>query len=332
LRSAFVLAGKEDDYPLHLGIIGPAGTRKTCGHIETLAHKFSEDPVIMEGANSRVKGLSPSFKEKPANIGYLAKVERMGWIDEIGKMVEFEMNKHQVVINNVLGELNFLLEHKKRNVGSGNDNDCEVQANAKFMFVTNPISNKNTIFEHVGLIDPTTMSRIFWWVQDEQEQEFVMKKGIVRVKEFPPTHTQAHQHKNIDDTVIENRKRYIGLGKCWGVISSREEILTLFDTCYSFVSDIDNNKVQEIVDNITMLAKEPMKSSVWKPRAFHHTKLLIDGLCKHRSLFEDYDSNFKADERDYTRAEKILKRMRSFGVESTLLQRDLSEVILIFLT
>jgi len=42
------------------------------GHIETTAFKFAEEPLIVEGGDSRIKGLSPSFKEKPANIGYLA--------------------------------------------------------------------------------------------------------------------------------------------------------------------------------------------------------------------------------------------------------------------
>jgi len=51
----------------------------------------------------------------------------------------------------------------------------------------------------------------------------------------------------------------------------------------------------------TNLAKEPMKSSVWRPRAKHHTTLLIDGLCKHRCLFKDYDDTFMAKEEDYNK-------------------------------
>lgn len=313
LRSAFVLSGKVDDYPLHLGILGPTGTRKTCGHIETLSYKFSEKPLIMEGANSRIKGLSPSFKEKPANIGYLAKANRMGWIDEIGKMVEAEISKHQINVTNVLGELNSLLEHKDRQVGSGNDNEVEIKACAKFIFVTNPVSNKNTIYQHVGLIDPTTMSRMLWWVQDKQEQDFVLKNGVVRIpKELPPTPPQAPQLTKDRRGLIENRKKSIVLKKCWGEyskVSSRDEFLCLFDSCYSFVCDVNDVKVEKLADVVTMLAKEPMKSSVWKPRAYHHVKLLIDGLCKHRCLFEDYDINFTANQTDYERAERILIRM-----------------------
>jgi len=185
LRSAHILSGKKDEWPLHVGVIGPAGTRKSMGYVETIAWKFDEDPSIIEGGNSRIKGLSPSFKEKPANIGYLAKCERMGFIDELGKMIEFESNRHDGQVSNVLGELNFLLDHKKRTVGSGNDNQCVVQASAKFLFVSNPVRKKRYLRDHIGTVDPTTMSRILWWVQDKDEQDFVMsKEGVERIKDI----------------------------------------------------------------------------------------------------------------------------------------------------
>lgn len=306
LKSVFILAGKYDEWPLHLGVIGVTGTKKSMGYVETTAYKFSEDHPICEGGNSRIKTLTPSFKEKPANIGYLAKRERIGFVDELGKMVEFEINKHQTNIDNVLGELNSLLEHKKRIVGSGNDNECEIQATGKFMFVTNPVSNKNTIYEHIGLIDPTTMSRILWWVQDEAEQEFVLgEKGIVRT---PPTPQQAYTSN------INNINKYIdnnSWGDCEGVGGevSRGEFLTLFDSCYNFICNFNEKEIKKLVDMSVQLAKEPMKTSVWKPRAEHQIVLLVDGACKHRCLFKDYDSSFTAKQEDYDLVERILIRM-----------------------
>jgi len=314
LKSAFILSGKTEEWPLHLAIVGPTGTRKTMGHIETTAYKFSEDPLICEGANSRIKGLSPSFKEKPADKGFLANAYKIGFIDEIGKMIEFEMNKHQSNVQNILGELNFLLEHKKRTVNSGNDNSCEVQASAKFMFVTNPVSNKHTIYQHVGIMDPTMMSRIFWWIQDEEEQSFVLgKKGIIKI---PPTPQQAYKTikklgNGIENTKMVKKQGFVkgGLSRCWGKINSREEFLTLFDTCYNFICEVDDEEVEKLVNVSTLLAKEPMKNSVWKPRAAHHIILLIDGLCKHRCLFKDYDSSFTVKKEDYDLAERILIKM-----------------------
>jgi hypothetical protein len=313
LRSAQILSSKVDGYPLHIFYWGPTGTRKSMGIIETTAFKFSEDSLIVEGGNSRIKVLVPSFKEKPANLGYLAKQDRMGWVDELGKMVESEMNKHQSneMSTNILGELNFLLDNKKRMVGSGNDNECEVEATAKFTFVSNPVNGRSTIYDHVGLIDPTTMSRMLQWVQDDDEQSFVLsEKGIVRSS--PHTYTSIDTEKNnIDIGNIEYKRQ--GLYICWGKYVTteinRDEFLTLFDTCNSFLCNVDLDKSQIVCDNVTLIAKEPIKSSIWKPRGLHHVTLLIDGLCKHRCLFKDFDPTFEVKDEDYILANEILDRM-----------------------
>ena len=303
LRSSHLLSSRVDEIPQHLGIMGPAGTRKSMGYIETIAHKFADNPHIIEGANSRIKGLTPSFVAKPANLGYLAQCERMGWIDELGKMVEAESNKHQANTKNILGELNVLLDNKVREVSSGNDNACSVQSTAKFIFVLNPISGKTTIGGHVGLMDPTTMSRILWWVQDEEEQKFVISGG--GIVKSPPTLVQAY----LKPVGIEKKKKktyyWEGVG---GNIDNQDEFLTLFDTCNSFLCVIDDAKVSTLASTITQLAREPMKG-IWKPRAEHHVKLVIDGLVKHRCLFKDYDETFIAKDEDYDWAERILMRM-----------------------
>ena len=328
LRSSFVLGGKEHGYPNHLFIMGKSGTRKTVGHIETISYKFDENPEIVEGGDSRIKGLIPSFKEKPANIGYLAKANRVGFVDEIGKMIEAEAYKHDGATTNILGDLNFIMEHKNRSVSSGNDNSCSVQANAKFIFPTNPVKGKSTIYQHVGLIDPTFMSRTLWWVQDDAETEFVMsEKGI---EQFPPTHTQEHIPKVNNALLIENKENFTPTKNLWGdslcdggiwSIMNRDEFLTIFDTCYSFICEISNEEVKKLVDTTILLAREPMKSSVWKPRATHHIKLLIDGLCKHRCLFKDYDETFVATQEDYDIAERILIRMIK-GWDTNLMPKE----------
>jgi hypothetical protein len=317
LRSAQLLSGEVDDYPLHLGVLGSAGTKKSKGYMETIAYKFDDHPVIIEGATSRIKGLSPSFVSKPANIGYLAKCNRMGFVDEIGKMVNHELQKHQNMTSKVLGEINFLLDHSERRNNSGNDNDVDVKATAKFIFVTNPVIDRTTIYAHVGVIDDTTMSRIFWWVQDENEQKFALSPESITRVSFPPTPAQAQDRINSEKYI----KKYIGLDTLRGKynnniynivytkINNRAEFLTLFDTCNSFISDMDDSEVNKLVSTTTMLAREPMKSSVWLPRAEHHVRLLIDGLVKHRCLFKDYDPLFLAKKEDYDLAECILVRM-----------------------
>ena len=309
LKSAHLLSSKVDGWPLHIGVIGPQGTRKSKGYIETIANKLEESPDIVEGANSRIKGLTPSFKEKPANLGYLANCNRMGWVDELGKMVEIEIGKHTGNNWNVLGEANFLLEHSIRQVSSGNDNTAVVGATAKFTFVMNPISKKKTIYEHIGPIDATTMSRILWWVQSKEEQDFSMgKEGIVRIKENSPLHTHNPPNtisRNFDFIHKNHSWAWLSVG---GKLENRAEFLTLYDSCNSFRCNMCDEKVEELVNYSVLLAKEPMKS-VWKPRAEHHVRLLLDGVCKHRCLFVDYDDCFTAIDIDYETTKAILNKM-----------------------
>ena len=175
LRDAQILSGKRDGYGLHRFEMGPPGTCKSMGELETLDHKFNEFTNILEGGNSRMKMLEPSFKEKPANLGYCAKAERIGYVDEVGKMVEAETNKHQTQIQNILGNLNPMYDNKERLIGSGNDNECRVQATAKFLMVTNPVSGKATIIDHVGLIDPTFLSRNLVWPKSLSRYELYQR-------------------------------------------------------------------------------------------------------------------------------------------------------------
>jgi hypothetical protein len=325
LRSAFILSGKFDGYPLHLAIMGTAGTKKSWGHLSTLDYKFSEVGNVIGGGNTRAKALVPSFKEKPADVGYFAKTERVGFIDEMCKMAEMELNKHQTSIQNLFGEWNDLLDNQKRLVGSGNNNSCEVEATGKFLFATNPISNKPTIYQHIGIIDPTTMSRILWMVQDEAETKFLRSvESVLRISPntspiiFKEPESSPHTYTSIHSIMggIENRKKDKLLKNCWGDCCvcvggnlDRSNFITLFDSCYSFVCEINQIEVQKLVQTTTALAKEPMKTSVWQPRAEHHITLLIDGLVKHRCLFKDYDATFTPKQEDYDLAERILVRM-----------------------
>jgi len=321
LHSAQMLSGKMDGWPLHIGYVGPQGTRKTMGKGETTEAKFGDDKIIIDSGNSRLKGLIASYKGTVANPGYLAKQERIGIVDEIGKMIEAESKKHDALSTNILGELNPILEHKERLSCSGNTDSSTIKPTAKFMFLTNPVSNRATIGSHVGIIDPTTMSRILWWVQDYEEQEFVLgENGILR--HFPQDIDKTIEGEiNPPETltsiynwynVVENRKKYIVLKKSRGkyIVEyiDKDTFLTIFDSCYSFLSNLDYGMAQKLADAITNRAKEPMRG-VWRPRGLHHTVLIIDGLIKHRCLFREHDPTFTAKDEDYDLAERILVRM-----------------------
>jgi hypothetical protein len=314
LRSAHLLSGKHEGYPLHLAVLGKAGTKKSKGFLETISSKF--EVIIQEAGSSRLKALTPSFKETPADIGYIAKCERIAFIDEIGKMIEHESIKSHNPISNLLGELNLLLDHNERIVGSGNSNNVKIKASCKVLIASNPVGSKSNLSNHIGLIDPTTMSRFLWWVQDSDETEFCLSSKSI--EKTPRTHMQEYakggeapreptqaQAKIIS---IENRKKEIVLKMCSGEVLSKDDFITLFDSCYNFCCGIDENEVKRLNKSVISLCPDRFKD-IWKARGEHHITLVIDGLVKTRCLFKDYDPTFTPKQEDYDLAEKILMRM-----------------------
>lgn len=270
LMISFLLSGKYEGYPLHLIVFGPAGTGKTT-ELECMNNIFEEEKSIFEAGNSTLKGLIPSFREKPAKTGYILDCVRIGLIDELFKMIESsETGRDLQYLQNYLNQLNMLLEQKDRTIGSGCDT-IRAKATGKLLFMTNPYRNKKAIYEHIGLIDITTLSRVIPVVQDMEERKLINKKEI-----------KTNKNKRM----------------------SKEEFLTIFDSCQDFLIDYEEEKVKEIYKKTLTLTKESMQE-VWKARGLHHSILLLDGLVKFRCLFEE-NKSFKAKKEDYEDLERLL--------------------------
>lgn len=274
LMLSILLSGKYEGYPLHLIVFGPAGTGKTT-ELECLNNLFQEEKGIFEAGSSTLKGIIPSFRERPAHPGYMLDCIRIGLIDELFKMIEkaevqYQTGRDVQFLMNYLSQLNMLLEHKERTIGSGCDT-IKAKATAKYIFMTNPYKKNRSIYEHIGLMDITTLSRFVPAVQDYEERKLIDKKEI-----------KANKNKRM----------------------SKEEFLTIFDSCQDFLIDYDEEKVKEIYRTTLSLTKEPMRE-VWKARGLHHSVLLLDGLVKFRCLFEE-NHLFKANQKDYDELEKIL--------------------------
>lgn len=298
LRKAQLLSGKYEGYPLHLMKMGPVGTGKTT-EAEVIDYKFKEDQGILEASNSTLKCIVPSFKEKPANLGYICKCNRVAIIDEMMKMVEAALGHDSSRISNYFGQMNMLLEHKDRMVGSGNDNSTKIKATAKVCITTNNVSGKSKIANHLGVIDPTTLSRMIVWVQDYEEIEKIYRKEGVK----SPPHIDYPPKDFSRDKVFSVHTRDGD-----GVGGNFCNFLTIFDSCQKFLVQFDMDRCKKLFDMITNLTKEPMRQ-VWRARGLHHTILILDGLVKHRCIFKDYDSTFEPKEEDYSCLERILVHM-----------------------
>lgn len=299
LRAAQLLSGKYEGYPLHLMKIGPVGTGKTTEE-EALDFKFQETSGILEAGTSRIKVLVPSFKEKPANLGYICNCNRIAIIDELMKMImTISTDSHQN-ISTYLGELNMLLEQKKRFIGSGNDNSTIVKSTAKVCVSTNPLVGKRNISQHIGMIDLTTLSRFLIWVQSDEECKTVWNKENVRK-------SPEHIH-NPDKVFSFNTYNHISYSKDWLCVRGNDDFLTTFDSCQKLLSVYDEKRVEAQYKLACELSKEPMKT-VWKSRGLHHSVLILDGIVKLRCLFKDYDSTLTAIDEDYEKLKKILIAM-----------------------
>jgi hypothetical protein len=309
LRKAQLLSSKYEGYPLHLLKMGPVGTGKTT-EAEVLDFKFRDEQGILEAANSTLKVLVPSFKEKPANLGYIAKCNRIAIIDELMKMVEKDLVRaHDTSrISNYFGQINMLLEQKDRRVGSGNDNSTRIKATSKVCITSNNIDGKDKVSSHLNIIDPTTLSRMLLWVQDREEIEKIYnKEGIKKFR----THRAKPKTASAEAFFYEGFYPISYTSKDWDCVCGEIEIsdfLTIYDSCQQFLVNFDMDRCKKLFDTTTRLAKEPMRQ-VWRARGLHHIILILDGIVKHRCLFIDYDKSYTPKDVDYEDLERIIIHM-----------------------
>lgn len=309
LRISQLLSGKYEGYPLHLMKIGPVGTGKTT-EAETLAWKFNEDEGILEAGNSTFKALVPSFKEKPANLGFIAKCNRVSIIDELMKMVQKSLRDGNGDHNIYFGELNMLLEHKERKIGSGNDNSIKLKNQSKVFITTNPLDKRYNLAQHLNYIDNTTLSRMIIWIQDWEEVNNIYSKNDIKEnKLFVIPNNYTKKSTNTDTYAYNNF--YNNSSICLWTFSKEElsnDFLTIYDSCNDFLIDFDLERLKTIFQKSCNKVKRELKP-VWSSRGLHHTVLIFDGLVKYRCLFEDYDQSFTYKEEDYLLLEKIIERM-----------------------
>ena len=309
LRIAQFLSSKYEGYPLHIMKIGPVGTGKTT-EAEAIDFKFKEELGILEAGTSRMKVLVPSFKEKPANLGYICNCNRVAIVDELMKMVANAMQNQHVDANNYFGELNMLLEHKKRLVGSGNDNSTIVKTTAKVCITTNPLKGKAYLSNHLSVLDNTTLSRMLIWVQDKAEVEKIYQKDGIRPAYTNFSDNSREHMPNPEKAFLHERSFSSSIGvESWDcVLGTYHDFLTIYDSCQAFITKFEIDRVKEVFNKTVNQAKEQMKQ-VWRSRGLHHSILVLDGITKFRCLFKDYDTSFTANDKDYDALERILLHM-----------------------
>ena len=282
---SFLFSAKYDSnpYPLHLLIIGDIGGGKST-LLENLYWKFEENQEITDGSTSTLKSLIPSFKS-PITIkqGDLLLSKRICAVDEFFRIlmrVRIEERENQ------LTTLNPLLEHRKRNFGSGNSS-FKGKMGGKLFAVTNPVRNGSTMDKLCNNIDTSFLSRMLIYYQSPRE---------------------IREVRSTEEETLKKIKTSIPLSK-W---------ISLYDYLQSFKAEFDIKRVSSIFEKHLkgFPADENLENvkGMYTARYKHHLKCLLDGIIKIRCLCENAIS-FKAKEEDYLNLESIwVQMLKNWGI------------------
>jgi len=275
--------GLFNNYPLHLLIIGPQHSGKSL--LLNGAHARSkESRSIFSGSSSTLKHLVPSFKYNPARLGYLAESNRFSYCDEFLRcLVNTKTTKEGSQREEGVAIMNDLLEHQKREAGSGVSR-VNVNMTSRIIATTNPIKNVKCVEDLINLLDASFLSR---WMIYYQTNNHVR---LVRDSKDSDLNTLNYTISNSD---------WIGI----------------IDYLHTFDATYDLNKVGEIKESVMPILSETLKKH-YDARHMHHIECLMDGIIKARCLFER-DMSFNAKAKDYEILDEVWKKLIGSWIDST---------------
>ncbi len=274
---AYLFGGKNDDYPTHLIFKGPNGSGKT-KLLESLSIQIPNQKPgrFIDGANSTVKGLMPSFSTSKTDPGLFVKASRICYVDEFFKVLGRVGFNNGQKNSQGLESFTTMLEHKPALVASGNTEPTEYLASAKAMFVTNPERNLIDLPEIISVIGEPTMARFMFY---EQTQEHV---------DFVETH--------IPD--VMNVKKEDALPK------RNPNIVNIFDYFYNTEVVVPYDKLVVIRNDLKTLIADELQG-MFRNRYYHHIACIIDGVSNTRWLCNE-KSSLEYDDKDFEEAHAIL--------------------------
>lgn len=258
-------------YPMHILQIGPKHSGKSL-MFNSLHAKSKETRSIFSGSSSTLKHLVPSFKYNPARIGYLAESNRFSFCDEFLRcLINTRTTKDGSQREEGVAIMNDLLEHQKRQVGSG-VSSVNVNMTSRIFAATNPIRDIKNVEDLVNNFDESFLSRWIIYYQTEEHVQMIRRSRDSLLQLF-------NFNLEVND--------WVGF----------------LDYLHTFTAKYDMNKVEEIYSLVPDVLTENLKKH-YDARHMHHIECLIDGIVKTRCMLER-DPKFQATEIDY----KILKEI-----------------------
>lgn len=263
--------GLMNNYPMHLIILGDKHSGKSL-LLNGLHARSKETREIFSGSSSTLKSLVPSFKYNPAKLGYLAESNRFSFCDEFLRcLINTRTTKEGSAREEGVAIMNDLLEHQKREAGSG-VSKVKVNMTARVIATTNPIRDIKSVGDLVNALDESFLSRWLIYYQTDEHIQMIRRSRDSSLKEF--------------DFKL-----------------STNDWISFLDYLQTFSSKYDMEIVSEIHGSIPKVLSETLNKH-YDARHLHHIECLIDGIVKTRCFIQG-DESFEANEEDY----KILKEV-----------------------
>ena len=260
-----------NNYPLHLLIIGIKNSGKSL-LLNSLHAKSKETRNIFSGSSSTLKHLVPSFKYNPARLGYLAESNRFSFCDEFLRcLINTRTTKEGSQREEGVAIMNDLLEHQKREAGSGVSR-INVNMTSRIIATTNPIREIKNVDNLINTFDESFLSRWLIYYQTDH-------------------HVQMVRQSNDYDLERYNFKIPVN------------DWISILDYLQTFSAEYDLTKIEEIHQSVPKVLSENLNKH-YDARHRHHIECIMDGIIKTRCFLEK-DMTFKAKDEDY----KVLKNV-----------------------
>jgi hypothetical protein len=257
--------GSFNNYPLHLFWCAEKNSGKSL-MLNCLYARSDENKKIFSGSSSTLKHLIPSFKYNPARMGYLAESNRFSFCDEFLRCVmNVRTNQDGMTRDDSLTLMNDLLEHQKREAGSGVSN-IMVNMTSRIIATTNPVYGTSNVNDLLNRIDESFMSRWLIYYQT-------------------PEHLKMIRDSNDEDL------------ECYDLEIDMNDWLSIVDYLHSFSSKYDFKRLLTIYELVKPILNEGLRKH-YDARHKHHIECLMDGIIKIRCLIEN-DMSFSARDVDY---------------------------------
>jgi len=265
---AWLLHSKEgivNEYPFHLWIVGPQQSGKSV-LLGGLHANSKETRSIFSGSSSTLKRLVPSFKYHPAKLGYLAESNRFAFCDEFLRcLINTKTTKDGGQREEGVAIMNDLLEHQKREAGSG-VSSVNVNMTSRVIAATNPVRGIHVMEDLLQTMDKSFCSRWLIYFQTDEHIEMVRQCKRSEYEEYT---------FNLDNSD-------------WiGIIDYLQTVKILYD----------EDKIEKVLSDMIPLLSKDLKDH-YDSRHRHHIERVMDGIVKARCLFE-HDISFKPKDEDY---------------------------------